>query len=49
MSLVGEGALDVTIIVGDPIALNETSNRKIIAKNAADSLRSLLDSSLRSG
>lgn len=47
--LVGEGALDVTVLVGDPITLTEASNRKVIAKNAADALRSMLDSSLRSG
>ncbi len=43
--LVREGALDVTLYIGEPILMEETSNRKIIAAQAASSIRDMLDSS----
>lgn len=42
-----EGALDVSVRIGTPIMLTEQSNRKIIAKDTAASIRSMLDSSYR--
>jgi len=43
--LVKIGALDVTIRLGEPIILTETCNRKIIARDATESIRTMLDSS----
>lgn len=40
--LVKEGALDVTVHVGEPITLSETSNRKIIAAKAATTIRTMM-------
>ncbi|MEE9313988.1 MAG: lysophospholipid acyltransferase family protein [Rhizobiaceae bacterium] len=40
--LVREGALDVTVHVGEPIALTESSNRKVIAAQAENSIRKML-------
>ncbi|MGI9357715.1 MAG: lysophospholipid acyltransferase family protein [Rhizobiaceae bacterium] len=42
LNIAAEGALDVTIHVGERIELNETSNRKQIAARAIDSLRDML-------
>lgn len=39
------GALDVTIKLGTPIILEETTHRKIVARDAVGSIRSMLDSS----
>ncbi|MEE9374933.1 MAG: lysophospholipid acyltransferase family protein [Rhizobiaceae bacterium] len=43
--LVREGALDVTVHVGEPIILTEQSNRKIVAAQAATRIREMLRSS----
>lgn len=40
-----QGALDVCIRLGEPIVLTETSHRKTVARDAAESIRSMLDSS----
>ena len=47
--LVKTGALDVTIRLGDPITMTETCNRKTIARDATDRIRTMLDSSRLSG
>ncbi|NKB53175.1 MAG: 1-acyl-sn-glycerol-3-phosphate acyltransferase [Rhizobiaceae bacterium] len=47
--LVKAGALDVTIRLGEPIILTQTSNRKIIARDATNSIRTMLDSSRTGG
>ncbi|MEP0944820.1 MAG: lysophospholipid acyltransferase family protein [Rhizobiaceae bacterium] len=44
-----QGALDVAIRLGEPIILEDTSNRKIVARQAVESIRSMLDSSRRDG
>jgi len=43
--VVRKGALDVVIHVGAPIAMDATSNRKIIAAEATSAIRDMLDSS----
>ena len=40
-----QGALDVRIRLGAPIVLTETTHRKTVARDAAESIRSMLDSS----
>lgn len=47
--LIRAGALDVTIHFGNPITLDDKSHRKMIARDAADSIRSMLDSSRQAG
>ncbi|MEP1205747.1 MAG: lysophospholipid acyltransferase family protein [Rhizobiaceae bacterium] len=47
--LVKAGALDVTIRLGDPIIMTETCNRKTIARDATNSIRTMLDSSRMEG
>ena len=47
--LVKTGALDVTIRLGEPILMTETCNRKVIARDATDRIRSMLDSSRPDG
>ena len=42
--IIREGALDVTVHVGEPIILTEASNRKIISANASKSIQSMLQS-----
>jgi len=42
LDIAAEGALDVTFHIGEPIELNETSNRKHIAAQAIDALRDML-------
>ncbi len=48
LDIAAEGALDVTVEIGEPIELAEDSNRKIIAAQAADALRQMLSMSLDS-
>ena len=40
-----QGALDVTIKLGEPIVFAESTHRKVVAKGAVESIRSMLDSS----
>jgi 1-acyl-sn-glycerol-3-phosphate acyltransferase len=47
--LVKTGALDVTIRLGEPIILTQSCNRKIIARDAVDRIRTMLDSSREDG
>lgn len=42
LPLVARGALDVTLHLGEPIPLTETSNRKIVAAQSAQSIRDLM-------
>ena len=42
-----QGALDVTITLGEPILLDEATHRKTVARDALESIRSMLDSSQR--
>lgn len=45
LPVIRKGALDVTVHLGETITLTDTSNRKIVAQNAASAIRSMLDSS----
>ena len=44
-----QGALDVTIRLGEPIILEDSTHRKAVARDAVESIRSMLDSSQRDG
>ena len=43
--IIKHGALDVTFHLGAPIKLDRTSNRKVVANDAAEEIRRILDSS----
>ncbi|MGI9366268.1 MAG: lysophospholipid acyltransferase family protein [Rhizobiaceae bacterium] len=45
LPVIREGALDVTVHLGETITLTDTSSRKTVAQEAVSSIRSMLDSS----
>jgi 1-acyl-sn-glycerol-3-phosphate acyltransferase len=47
--VIKHGALDVTFHLGSPIKLDQSSNRKVVAGDAAEEIRTLLDSSRLGG
>ena len=47
LPLIREGALDVVVHVGESLTIDDTSDRKLIAAQAASSIRNMLDSSVK--